>query len=434
MKQKIMKNRLLLIFYWTFLFVPNCLAETYQTNHFIIQTDIEPQYVEFIKVNLDAYYENIIGNYFDKGWDKPLLIYYSQKQSDTQQLLLEHGKQGKIKYDGDKIGYGIYIHELPAIYTHREMNDGSFSGWGTLFHETTHHFVALNCNNPPSWFNEGLACILAEQSRIIKGKLLIGKPNPWREYALREMLEKGKQINVKYLMSLSSGQFYSDKNNYHFIRAFFYWLYETGQLKPYIQNVRRLGYTPSALETTTGKSCDVINNELLEFIKKNCYAGAYLQQARITRDVNEKMSLFLKSLELKPDYGAAWLEIARCHMDMADIVKCRDDLQHIINGPVSAEYPEAFLLMGHSFYKVGDYRKAAEYYRQVVDYAAYNEYICEVYYWLANCYDYLKNYKLALQMHAKFLETNWESNRLNKLVDFSKKYVESNQKYMLYKD
>jgi tetratricopeptide (TPR) repeat protein len=427
-----MKKSLLLALGWIFLCVSDGLAGTYDTNHFTIQTDLSPRYVEFMRANLDAYYDNIIGNYFDKGWDKPLLIYYSQRQSDTQRLLMEHSSQGRIKYSGDKIRYGIYIDEVPAIYTHRLMDDGSATGWGTLFHEVTHHFVALNYKNPPTWFDEGLVCLLAEQSRIVKGKLLIGKPNPWREYALREMIEKGEHVDVRVLTSMSSKQFYeTGTKNYHPVRALFYWLYETGHLKEYLQNVQQKGYALSVLEETVGKSSDVINSELLVFIKKNCYAGAYLQQAGMVSNTTEKTALLSKALELKPDYNAAWLEMARCHLTSGDIIGGREDLKHILDGPAAAEYPDALFMLGHSFYTEKDYTKALEYYKQALDYAAYNENMCEVYHWMGNCYHYLKDYNNASRMHAKFLECNWEPQRLQVLVDASKKYIEMSQQRLL---
>jgi tetratricopeptide (TPR) repeat protein len=406
-------------------------AETYRSDHFIIQTDMDPRYVDFIRANLDAYYENMVGSYFDKGWDKALLVYYSRSQSDTQRLLVEHSSQGKFAYNRDNIRYGIYIDKVPAVYTHRLMDDGNLTGWGTLFHEVTHHFVALNYDNPPAWFNEGLVCFLAEQARIIRGKLALGKPNPWREYALREMIDRGERIDVKYLTSLSSEQFYAPgTKNYHPMRALFYWLYETGHLKAYLRNARQKGYTLSVLEETLGKSSDVINNELLAFIKKSCFAGAYLQQAMLLKNTPEKTGLILKALELKPDYCAAWLELARCHLASADYRVCREDLSHILNNPNIAEYPDALFLMGHSFYTEKSYTKALDYYRQVLDYADYNEYMYEVYYWMGSCYHYLKDYEIASQMHAKFLDRNWEPQRLSQQVEYSKKYVELKEKQL----
>jgi tetratricopeptide (TPR) repeat protein len=311
------------------------------------------------------------------------------------------------------------------------MDDGSLSGWGTLFHEVTHHFVELNYKNPPAWFNEGLACLFGEQTRAVKGKLLIGKPNPWREYALREMIENRENIDIRHLTTLSTKEFYGPGNkNYHPARALFYWLYETGNLKPYLRSVRLKGYSVSVLEETLGKSSDEINNELLSFIKKNCYAGAFVQQARLLKTPSEKIPLLTKALELKPDYCVAWLELARCRMANGNYPACRENLKHILDAPVSGEYPEAAFLMGGSFYREKNFSQALIYYQRALDYADYNEDMYEVYHWMGNCYHFLKDNRAASQMHAKFLELNWEPQRLAKLVDYSKKYVEMSEKQL----
>ena len=176
-----------------FFFCTSGWAKTYTSQHFVINSDLDPRYVNIIQLNVEAYYENLVGQYFAKGWSKPLRIYYSEKQLDTQQLLLN-----KYKHKS-KVGYGRYIDSEPAVYTHQFMNDGGHSGWGTLFHEITHHFVGLNYKKAPAWFNECLATFLGEQTRIVQGKLTVGRPNPWRERRLRDMIENGQRIDIKFL-------------------------------------------------------------------------------------------------------------------------------------------------------------------------------------------------------------------------------------------
>ena len=156
---------------------------------------------------------------FEQGWQEPLKINYFEKQSDTQ------------AYCGDKekIYYGIYVPSKNAILTHRLMDHGGLAGLGTLFHEITHHFVRMNYSNPPAWFNEGLTSFLSEQTRIVNGKLSLGHPNPWREQALRDMIENGNVIDVCYYTTLDEESFYADRKNYHPLRAMFYWLYVNRQ-------------------------------------------------------------------------------------------------------------------------------------------------------------------------------------------------------------
>lgn len=405
----------LLCFGFTLLCFTGAFAKSYQSKHFIIYSDLDARYVQFIQANSEAYYENLEGRYFRKGWPKPLIIYYSKTQSDTHKLLKKHG----LKSD---IDYGRYVDSVPAVYTHRLMDGGWGSGWGTLFHEITHHFIELNYRNPPAWFNEGLACFLGEQTRIVKGKLTIGRPNPWREQILRDKIEKGLRPSIKRLFSTSTKQFYGWSIGYHFARAFFYWLHESGELEKYLQNVQEKGYELSVLEETVSNPYGKINIELLRFIKKNCYAGAYLKDGQRTRDRTQKKQAFLKALELKPDYQAAQLELAWCYYHSKDYEKCRENLEQILNNPESIEYRGAVKLMGDCYCVEKDYTQALEYYQRALEYSDYYEYKYELCYWMAHCYHYLKDYVTAKKLYKKFLDNNWEPERLSKKVKYAEEY------------
>src|SRR4030042_1198054 len=140
-----MKKQIFLCFCCTVLLQANAFAESFQSSHFVVQGDLDPRYMQLVLTNAEAYYENLQGQCFRTGWEKPLTIYYCKTQSDTQQLLDKNGR--KIKAD-----YGFYDSREPAVYTHRLMNDGGISGWGTMFHEITHHFIRLNYRGCPEWF------------------------------------------------------------------------------------------------------------------------------------------------------------------------------------------------------------------------------------------------------------------------------------------
>jgi len=409
------KKHTLLYFGWIFLFSTNALAETYQSKHFVIYSDLDPRYVQFIQVNAEAFYANMEGRYFRTGWQKSLIIYYTKTEADTQKLLVEHGHKGGP-------GYGHYISSTPAIYTHRLMNNGEISGLGTLFHEITHHFIDLNYRNPPAWFNEGLACFLGERVRIVKGKLLVGQPNPWREQILRDKIEKGFKPNIERLFSTSTRQFYNWDVGYHFARAFFYWLHENGQLEHYLENVQKKGYKLSVLEETLSLSYGRINGELLKFIRKDCYAGAYLKDGQQDEDNTRKKELFLKALELKPDYEIAQRELALCYCRDKDYEKCKEYLQKILNDPNSIEYHDAAELMGYCYYTKKNYTQALEYYQKALEYSDYYEYKFELYYRMANCHHYLEDYSTAKQFHKMFLDGNWEPEKYEKKVAYAKEY------------
>ncbi|MDD5063993.1 MAG: tetratricopeptide repeat protein [Phycisphaerae bacterium] len=413
-----MKKQIFLYLCCAFLFPANTFAEDYKSDHFIISSDLDPCFVEFVQVNADAYYENLLGQYFQTGWQKPLTIYYSKTQSDTQHLLDKNGKKTEVDY-------GFYDPDMPAIYTHRYMNDGELSGWGTLFHEIAHHFIRLNYRNSPTWFNEGLACFLGEQNRIVKGKLNVGRPNPWREQILRKEMEEGRRPNIKRLFASSTEQFNEWNLGCHFARALFYWLHETGQIEQYLKAVQEKGYELPVLEETVGATYGKINIELKKFIETNCYAGAYLKDGQQASDQAQKIQAFSSALELKPDYPAARLELAECYYRSKDYEKCRENLKPILEDPESVEYPQAAGLMANIYYNEKDYQKAIEYYNKAWEYADYYEYKHRTAYHIGNCYYHLKDPKNAKCWYEKFLKCNWEKEDMKTSADYARKYLAS---------
>jgi tetratricopeptide (TPR) repeat protein len=96
--------------------------------------------------------------------------------------------------------------------------------------------------------------------------------------------------------------------------------------------------------------------------------------------------------------------------------------------PECIEYPEAAKLMGHSYYIEKNYGEALKYYNVALDCSEYIEYQYEIYYLMAECYHYLKDYVTASKMHRLFLDNNWEPERLPKQVLSSKKYLEDYEK------
>jgi tetratricopeptide (TPR) repeat protein len=411
-----MKKQIFLEVCCALLLSTSAFAKNCQSSHFTIHSDLDPCCVQFVRANAEAYYENLQERYFQTDWAKPLTIYYSKTQADTQQLLDKHGHEAKVDY-------GLYESSIPAVYTHQSMNNGELSGWGSLFHEITHHFIQLNYHNPPTWFDEGLTCFLGEQAQIVKSKLIVGRPSPWREQILRSKIEEGHRPNIKRLFSSSTEQFHDWDLGCHFARAFFYWLHETGQLEQYLKNVREKGYELSVLEETTSMSYGRINIGLSKFIKKNCYAGAYLKDGQQTEDEGQKEQAFLKALELEPDYQTARLELAECYYRSKDYEKCRENLKQIFDDLESIEYRRAAVLMANTYYNEKDYSKALEYYNKAWEYSDYYEYKYRVAYQIGNCFYHLQDPEGAKQWYKKFLDYRWEQESMKASADYARKYL-----------
>ena len=410
-----------------FLLSTNAPGKNYHSEHFIIYSDSDPRCVRFIRLTAEAYYKNLRERYFTKGWsnpsvnlyadadEEPLIIYCSRTQSDTRKLLNERDHK-------DETGYGYYISAVPAVYVHRFMDNGQRSGRDMLLRGITYHFISLNFHNPPAWFKEGLACFLSEQSQIVKGELVTG-PNSRRGQILRDNIEEGLRPNIRRLFLSSTRQFYDWPVGWDFAGAFFYWLNESGQLKRYLRNVQAKGFGLSVLEETLSKPYGKVNTELLRFIKNDCYAGAYLKDGRDCEDVAAKKQAFLEALQLKPDYQAAKLELAKCYYHSGDFEKCRENLKQILNNLTSSEYRRAARLMGDTYYKRKKYPEALEHYKRAWENSSYYEYKYRVTYQIANCYYYLKHLAGARQWYKRFLNERWEPESMKACADFARKYT-----------
>ncbi len=411
-----MKKQIFLCFSCALLLLTNAFAEDYQRSHFIVCSDLEPRYVQFIRSNAGVYYKNLQERYFQAVWQKPLTIYYCKTQADTQQLLDKNGY--KIKVD-----CGFYESSTPAVYTHRFMNNGESNDWGSLFHEITHHFIHLNYHDCPAWFDEGFACFLGEQTQIVRGELTMARPNPRREQILRNEIEQGHRLNIKRLLSSSTEQFNEWDLGCHFAGVFFYWLHETGQLKKYLGAVRENGYELSVLEETLSCSYKRINLELTKFIKNNCYAGACLKDGQQTADETLKIQAFRKALELKPDYQTARLELAGCYYRSGDYEKCRKTIEQILDDPESTEYRQAAGLTANTYYDQKNYTKALEYYNKAWEYSEYYEYKHQTAYQIGNCFYYLEDSDGAKRWYKKFLDCNWEQENTEASTEYARKYL-----------
>lgn len=414
--EKIMKKIFLYIMIaFLFLNCPRVYSETYESPHYIIHSDLDSRYIKNLQANIEVFYENMLSDYFSKGWDTPLDIYYSTSQSDTQKLMARFGYK-------DKVHYGVYIPSSNAIYTHHEMDAGGFSGIGTVFHEIVHCFVNSNYVRPPAWYNEGLATLLGEQARCVNGRMALGYPNPWREQILRNMIEDGKKINVKELVSISARQFYKKRESYHPNRALFYFIHETGNLRKYMRKVTKEGYGLDVMENALGKSRDQINSELLVFIKSNCYPAAYYQDGITARNMEDKKKFFHKSLQMKPDYYPVQFELAICYYTENNYEKCNAALTSILDDPDCKEFARANNLLSDIYYMQKEYSKAIKYSQIAWDCSGYDEYRFRIAYKIGCCYNNLGNRAKAKHWFKKYLDENWEPEKYAGQVNSAKYY------------
>ena len=414
-----------LCFCSVFLFAASVFAKDYLSKNFVIHSDLEPRYVQLVQANAEAYFGNLRDLYFQTGWrGQSLVIYYSETQSETQQLLKSRGET-------DEVAYSCYVSSVPAVYAHRLTDDGQPCGWSGLFCGIAHHFTQTNFQSPPAWFDEGLARFLGERTQIVKGKIILGGPNPCREQILSDKIDEGARANIKRLFASSTEQFRNWDLGPHFAETFFYWLHENGQLEQYLKNVAQKAYEDgeekayelSVLEETVSKPFGRINVELRRFMEETCRAEAYLQAGCRASNKPQKKEAFLKALEIKPLYRPAQLELAKCYYQDKNYQKCRDYLKQILSGLESIEYRQAAGLMGNTYYKEKNYSQALDYYVKAWEYSAHYEYKYLAAYQIANCHHYLKDYNNAKKWYGEFLDCIWQPDKMKACADYAQKYV-----------
>lgn len=389
----------------------------YTSAHFRIISPLDPRYVAYIQANAEAYYRAVIPLYFKQGYSQPLTIYYGRNADDTRRWF----KQFDISHD---IPMGLYVGSARAIFTQRELDDGGLMGIGTLFHEITHHFVAVNWGSPPTWFNEGMASFLGEQSRIVGGRLSLGHANPWREQVLRDELDSGMPLDLRSLCTVSQLELTSARSVTHRARLVFLWLYRRGLLLTYLQAARKHGYGLDVLTQTAGLSADALEAELLKFFKQECYPAAYLKDSQDAFDQPERRkALLLQAIALKPGYQPALVDLANMAYHGFQFEECRRLLEVSLKDLLSPQHVEALVLAGDSYYEQHNYTAALQHYQDALAIADFSEQKPIIYYSIGNCLLNLNQPDAAREMYAKFLEAAWAPEQQAEQVVFARQYL-----------
>jgi len=391
-------------------------AENYQSSNFTLTTDLDSHYARLIIKKIEAFYTAVITE-FPLNPCQPLHIYYSKTQADTQNLLDEHGY--KVKVD-----CAYFAPETSSVYAHQYMNDGRPCDIDAVFPEIAHGIVVCNFKNCPPWFCQGLASFLGEERLVIKDRLTSVEPNPWRDKMLRDKIDKTTRPSIKRLFLTSSTERFSNWDiGPHFARAMFCWLNETGNLESYLGSVRVQGYELSALETTLERPAEKINFELMKFIKKYCYAGAFLKDGLDANDPARKEQAFFKALELKPNYSTALFELGKLYYNAGNYEKSRQYLTQVLSNPNCAVYRAAEEMTADIYYSQENYSSALTHYLAAWEYSDYYEYKYKTAYRIANCYYKLNDPNNIQRWYTKFLAYDWQPEKTKLQVEYARKYT-----------
>jgi len=413
-----MFRRTLIFICSVFIFPGISLATGYSSAHFIIESAVDKELLQHVRASAETFYNIIKNNFHVLGWEQPLKVYYSKSESETVKLLKPYG----VKYARNKSYY--HIGSVPAVYTHHLTKGSKDAGLEGLYYAISQHLIYKSFPGSPGWFKKGLGSFWAQQVKIVKGKMVVSSPQASFDYSLRDNLKGGLRPNIRFLITRSDKQFEHLPYGFQFARELFYWLYKTGNLNTYLQKVPTQGYGISVLEEATSKSLGQINLELRSFLEANCFAEAYLAEA-LTSDVPaKKIQSLMKSIDLLPNYEQARLELARCFLQKKEYQKCKENLQLLLNGALSWQYPKAAQLMGESFYEQKHYQKAIEYYKKARDNCSDPTYKYRIAYKLGNCYYYLGNRDVAKQWYQRFLSSRWDYDDMKQCADYARDYIQ----------
>ncbi len=391
-------------------------AENYESSNFTLTTDLDSHYAKLIVEKIEAFYAAVNAE-FPLTPCQSLHIYYSKTQADTQKLLDEYGYKVRV-------ASAYFSPETSSVYAHQYMNDGQPCDIDAVFPEIAYSIVACNFTNCPPWFCQGLASFLGEERHLIKNRLTSVEPNPWREQILRDKIEKTTRPSIKRLFVNSDAERFSSWDiGPHFARAMFCWLNETGNLEKYLDNAHSKGYELPVLEKTLEKPAEKINLELIKFIKKYCYAGAFLKDGLDANEPAQKEQDFIKALELKPNYSTALFELAKLYYKAGNYEKSRQYLSQILSNPDCAVYRDAEEMSADIYYNQKNYSSALAHYLAAWEYSDYYEYKYKTAYKTANCYYKLNDPNNTQLWYTKFLRYDWQPEKTKSQVEYAKKYT-----------
>lgn len=181
---------------------------------------------------------------------------------------METYKNFSVKYfdiiESDLSPYGFYKISKNAIVI-------KYVSWkGSPSHEVTHTMIQSDFPEIPSWFNEGLAA-LNEKSTYKNGEL-VGDFS-WRIISIRKAWDNDTYTGIEHLMQTGDEELYGKRSSFYYAqsRYLLMMLQQKGLLVKYYKYFRdnfeqdKTGI--AQLEFVTGKNLDVIDAELLSFIK-----------------------------------------------------------------------------------------------------------------------------------------------------------------------
>lgn len=228
--------------------------------YFIIFSDLKPEITyQLINNDIKNTVDAMLSSYITVKPDKVIPIVLFENYNSYRDFAVNNFAMD----ENDLSPYGFYKISRNAIIIR-------YVSWkGSLAHELTHSLIQNDFPDIPSWFNEGLAA-LHEKSTLKNGEL-VGDFS-WRILSIRRAINENTYTGLKPLMKSNDEELYGKRTSFYYAQSRYLLmnLQEKGLLKPFYKEFRKTykkdntGITQ--LEKITGKSLDVLDSELLEYM------------------------------------------------------------------------------------------------------------------------------------------------------------------------
>ena len=287
------------------------------TNHYRVISNASVRYHSVVAGVLEQFHRQVRPRFFATDI-QPATFYLINEARDYERFMRSKGMQELAA------SFGVYDARTHALYARRYFQDGSESGFGTLFHEAMHAMMAAEFRGharPPAWINEGFASLF-EWGRVVRGRWVYGNPNPWRETPFRRHFEAGETPSLTELLAMPDSKVRGPKEQadlaYNSGRSLFlYVLLDRGELalRTFISELQRGRPAGPALQRATGLSLAEIEAGWRRSIQEVNFGGDYVNRA-----VGPDAFQILKTGAARhPSYGYLRLRLAQAYLERGEL-------------------------------------------------------------------------------------------------------------------
>lgn len=392
------------------------IMRSYPSEHFVIHSNLDPRFMEFVKTNAEAFYSSLAGTYFKDGWTEPLTIYYCESSEDVKEAMSQRGHEvfGDCWY---------YAEEAGAVYACRHEG-GEDVGWQPLFGGIAGHFCKHNLKHMPWWFQQELCRFFGERAVIVDGEVAFGLGDLESE---KVIAGKNVRMSVNRLYSERAKSFYVSDSGLNLARVLVHWLYSKGELFSYLNNCQRTrtdekGSEVWVLEKTVGLEAEDISRELQDFSRREKTCEGYLAKAEAAEGEG-KESVLLEALNFDPGFARARLLLGSYYKDHGAYDLCIEHMKQIVGNGACVEYAEAAVVLGASYYSSKEYQQAVDTWIEARKHSKFDAYGYKTAFYIANSYYYMGDNERAGLWYDTYLKENWEPEVNAKLVAYAERFL-----------